>query len=514
MLKNVSASQVDGFKKCPRAWYARKVLKAPEPPNPYFERGTKIHDALEGAYDRANPRAPSDELIPYVMAAAPFLPKPGTPGYFVEREIDFSPGLNLPRWIGFIDFLHMTSPRSRIIDYKTRSKLSNAPKEEDLRVDIQLNSYAFWYFKTVNVDREVEVAHLNLCTNPPHNALYRNVTITKAQVEDLWPSVQDLVVSMVKAESLAPEPSLEVMNSLPPGLSECKKYPGGCPFRGICDHPEDRVLLIAAENLVKSSKDDSSRTLKETNKMGVADRMKKLNGAPPIEVPVQNPRDTDTPPVTPTSMKGNPWGKTQEAVPSDEDIDARLSQVMTGITPPDMPKASPPKKQETEVRGPTAEEIEAATARTFAESDTPADPPKRRGRPPGSKSKTVEAVEATQQTIEKIETSAPAPERTPRKSTAKTGLALYLNCIPTKGTGDYVLGEDVCQPYLDQIAAAEGRTDAQLIKFEWQNMLMARLREAAKNGELPPVIVVRGFSKANEALQCLIPYADTVVTGF
>jgi hypothetical protein len=101
-----------------------------------------------------------------------------------------------------------------------------------------------------------------------------------------------------------------------------------------------------------------------------------------------------------------------------------------------------------------------------------------------------------------------------KRPAAKSGFALYLNCIPVKGTAPVTLGEDFCQPFLDEIARREGRTDAQLIKFEWQNMLIARLREEAQAGRLPPVLVARGFSKVNEALQCLIPYADIVVGGF
>lgn len=290
-LTHVSASQVSKFTKCPRAWFAAKVLRLPEPTSPALERGKAVHSALE-AFLRGGAVEPAYDA--FVTVAAPFLPSPGKEGsdYWLEAPMRFpvvprqwspagrptpvqdtGPVVGAPtggtglgtqqgapapsgggspapvEWVGFIDYLEPLLIR----DYKTRSDFKYNLTSAQIAQDVQMMAYGYWYYEhafPMLRDRPLFLQHLNLSTRGTPKALAVSAKVCFEQVQEFWhDKIVDTVARMVEVARTLPA-TPEGMNALEPGLSECQKF-GGCPHRATCAHPDDAKNLIDISALTK-----------------------------------------------------------------------------------------------------------------------------------------------------------------------------------------------------------------------------------------------------------------------
>ena len=559
ILTHVSASQVSKFTKCPRAWFAAKVLRLPEPTSPALERGKAVHSALE-AFLRGEAVEPAYDA--FVTVAAPFLPSPRKEGldYWLEAPMRFPvvplqgaparrPGTGtgpllgaptggttqgavqgapapsgagepLAQWVGFVDYLEPLLIR----DYKTRSDFKYNLTSTQITQDVQMMAYGFWYYEhafPMLRDRPLILQHLNLSTRGTPKALAVSAQVCFAQVQEFWrDKIVDTVTRMVEVARTLPA-TPEGMNALEPGLNECQKF-GGCPHRATCAHPDDAKNLIDISALTKKSEmknmSNSLEDMMRAAMQGTTTAAEKPPTTPPVTPPPAAPRVVETTAgaspdfLAALAAKGMTIlaSPTVEAAksslpPEGHDLEERLKAHTAGvaITPPDMPAPTPVPAFDP-VRA-----TEEAMARTVGEP--PSETAKKRGRP--KKDAPMATVTATHGSVPMRMDAAHEALAAPRVTSA---LTLYIGCAPLKGDDrDYVMGEDFVAPIMENIARMHGVADARLIKFEWQNLLSAAIRACADAKELPSAIVLKGFSKENETLQsCLIPYAGRVVMGF
>lgn len=561
-LTHVSASQVSKFTKCPRAWFAAKVLRLPEPTSPALERGKAVHSALE-AFLRGEAVDPAYDA--FVTVAAPFLPSPRKEGldYWLEAPMRFPvvplqghpagrpapgtgtgpvvgaptggtmPGALLPlppaapapvEWVGFVDYLEPLLIR----DYKTRSDFKYNLTSTQITQDVQMMAYGYWYYEhafPMLRDRPLILQHLNLSTRGTPKALAVSAQVCFSQVQEFWrDKIVDTVARMVEVARTLPA-TPEGMNALEPGLSECQKF-GGCPHRATCAHPDDAKNLIDISALTKKPEmknmSNSLEDMMRASMQGTPTAEAKPTAPPPVI-----PTPTPSPPRVVETMAGaSPdflaalaakgmtilASPTVEAAksslpPEGHDLEERLKAHTSGvgisITPPDMPAPTPVPAFDP-VRA-----TEEAMARTVGEP--PSETAKKRGRP--KKDAPMVTVTAAHGSVPMRMDAAHEALAAPRVTSA---LTLYIGCAPLKGDDrDYVMGEDFVAPLMENIARMHGVADARLLKFEWQSLLSAAIRACVDAKELPSAIVLKGFSKENETLQsCLIPYAYRVVMGF
>lgn len=225
-LAYVSASQVESYRKCPRYWYGRSVLKLPEPPRPAAEKGSRVHAATE-EYLKTGALPEDEETRNILSAGLGNLPERGD-------DLDLELGFELPTWdggpiwTGYIDLIDSRAKPVRIIDHKTISDFRYCKTPEELLSSTQMMSYARWYF-SVEDAAEVEVTHLYLRTKRPYKAHKVSALATRKRVEEIWDRDLGLVREMVGCRERGPAD----ISGLDPNTASCGMY-GGCPFRSKC----------------------------------------------------------------------------------------------------------------------------------------------------------------------------------------------------------------------------------------------------------------------------------------
>lgn len=240
-LTSTSASQVESFDRCERYWYARSILKIPVEQTLPQRRGQDIHKAIE-VYLKSGEI--NEEWIKQVSGVTPYLPLPKAEGILIEHKIKLPTFENGPTWIGYIDLINTNLTPVKITDYKTIGDFKYMKTVEDLRSNVQLNSYAKWLIEAIadeSVDdsenltnAKVEVEHVYVSTKvDPDKTTAKTKTVSTilsaAHVDTIW----DVSISKVKrmSEWARVEPKFE---DIPPTYSACGMY-GGCPFRSKCN---------------------------------------------------------------------------------------------------------------------------------------------------------------------------------------------------------------------------------------------------------------------------------------
>ncbi|MDR1992861.1 MAG: ATP-dependent helicase [Nitrososphaerota archaeon] len=159
-----SVSQFVGYKKCPRLYYYRHVMKIPEKPRYYFDFGSTLHNIAERLTRMQKQKQPIDETVAETLLAKFWNPR----GYKtkIDEKRDYEEAkeilrvflaeqsknkaeiLDIERWFettvgdvrirGRIDRIDKEGAGLTVIDYKTSKK---APSIAELKKDMQLLVY-------------------------------------------------------------------------------------------------------------------------------------------------------------------------------------------------------------------------------------------------------------------------------------------------------------------------------------------------------------------------------------
>ncbi len=234
-LTHVSASQLEEFRRCPRRWYEAYVLKNKMPPSASMEKGTLIHAELEHYMDTGEIR-PSD-YADFVKVGAPFLPVPKTPNIETEIEIRMPTVEGGPEWLGYIDLFDYSNDLVCILDHKTTSDFRYCKSPEELALNTQMISYAYWAMSRPDIKRdEVHVAHVYYRTRGKACARRADAFLKKEHVYAQWELILADVRLMMEWAAREPKKS----DALPPNTASCGLY-GGCPYRSLCGLDSQKV---------------------------------------------------------------------------------------------------------------------------------------------------------------------------------------------------------------------------------------------------------------------------------
>lgn len=250
----LSASQIQTFSNCQRAWAWKYVAGVEEPPSPAAEKGRAVHAELEkylkgGAIDFTTE-------IGYIAAAGlEHLPKPGTPGLLIEQEFHFE-GPSGHSYLGYKD---LEEPGT-VTDHKTTSDLRWQKSQEELRADIQATLYATDYFRQHPEEPQVGLRWVYYQTK---NTRKSAVTYIRVSQPETW----QRFLEIEKIAELMAEASTKQPLDLPANVNHCSAY-GGCPHQGRCNlSPFDKMRSYVEQNKL---------TMLLKNKNGAA-----AGGAPP-----------------------------------------------------------------------------------------------------------------------------------------------------------------------------------------------------------------------------------------
>ena len=218
-----SASQLKTYHDCARKWYFAKVLGYPEPTSPAAQLGQKLHAEVEAWFQ--------DGTEPPSLEARLLLD--GLPERSDDLVVEGQAQIRVypdrrdgPRFQGYVDLIEPGEVVT-IWDHKTTGSLRWAKSEYELKQDIQMISYAHFYFLADGEAREVDVAHNYVTTKGyPERRIVR-ARLSRKHVRERWAELVALIETMETTRALGDVRKVRKTESA------CNKY-GGCPHRENC----------------------------------------------------------------------------------------------------------------------------------------------------------------------------------------------------------------------------------------------------------------------------------------
>lgn len=573
---SVSASQLVAWNRCRRYWHFRHVRRMTTPQTPAQERGSGVHKALEHA--QLGKQVPTDvqKFIPYLLAAAPYLPPSGTA--LIEARFEIATYDGGPTWLGFIDRAELwRRPAARIGDNKTTSDFRYNLTPDEITHDVQLMSYAEAAYTGIPVSEKsldvimvppevpIELGHLYLLTrNKTPTARYVSGTVNRQQVADFWGGEL-----MPRVRELVPARQVQDTLELPPNTESCGMY-GGCAYRAQCGLvPRIKSAYRPGEgdNESKNNENKGEKTMAE---MSWVERMKAANGittngaqeaapaAPVQAMVVTQPVGEPTGPVSPRDLKVEKL----VAMGVPRPMAVEIADKEFPAAPPPVVAAAPPAEPATTVVPPdsaprdTVDTREATPPKTrgeskkkkAAESTAPAQVPCGMCQLPMAKFGASESYQhpanvpcmragmtiARDNALESVPAAAPAPPPPPVNITAAVAeraaasaaqperreLTLLIGVMVSKQgkqDDDVTMLEDWIAPMCEQVAKANEVPDWRLVKFAQvaDGMLASEIRARMSTGNYPSVLVINPSTRAADvAIETLSPYASRIYRGF
>ena len=220
---HVSVSQIETHELCRRKWWLTKIAGQPVPQHPSAALGSEVHASLE-AYVKGE----SDTI--HRLAGVHHVLLNDLHARSVDVEVSFTKPLPAPlnlNLVGKIDIVDWKSDPPMVLDWKTLSDQQYAKTEEELASNTQLLTYAKHIIDLSDAP-VVRLAHATIPTRKG-TGTFRYVDVAADVVQDYHTSTFLPAVAEMKATAQAEAPA-----DVPPTLSACSAF-GGCPFRGMCD---------------------------------------------------------------------------------------------------------------------------------------------------------------------------------------------------------------------------------------------------------------------------------------
>jgi RecB family exonuclease len=471
-----SASQVQAFWDCPRAWYNRAILGKKQPQTPAQERGTQIHAEVEHWLRTAAIRP--GEHAARVEDAVRHIP---CVDVLVEHGISLDTFPGGPRFVGFVDCLAETADGLPwVVDHKTTSDFRYAKTPEELRANVQMVAYAYWAMRETGTER-CRITHVYIKTkvkNPQSMRVDAELTLDEA--EAFWtgrvlPALREM------QDWAAKRPAAD---ELPPNTESCGKY-GGCFYRPDCG-------FVPLQKITTHTNGGSAMNLMERLKASAA------------KTP---PTGTTEAVVAAASMMQKPseHASVVQSAPTAPTLKDRLIQKATGVLPPD----APPR---TTSAADVAEE-EAAKAPKPKAPKAPKAAPKKEISITVENSDGTANPELTKQ-VQEVAPSVPMPAGSPAATSGKLKArpVVYVGCYPRKGPRPVDLLEWL--PRAQKAASdALGIADYRLDYAEKAKAALAlAIREMLD--DLPAAVFVpRGAPGAAVFMEVITPHASEIIEG-
>ena len=230
MHLKVSASQLKMFQTCHRSWYLKYVEKIEVPVKPALRIGIEFHNYIETIYkknlgiitENVNV-SPDIKLLVDNSFENGLLYYPKK--YLIEHAINFEVNDSV-KFTGKIDLIDI--PANKIIDHKTIKDIKYGLSENDLKNDLQLNAYGFWYLKRLPKVKQLSFRHNQLNKTSPAKSTKVEVTVSRESVESYWKN--DILPIIGKLEGLKKINNKEAFKC---NLNSCENY-GGCDYKRWC----------------------------------------------------------------------------------------------------------------------------------------------------------------------------------------------------------------------------------------------------------------------------------------
>ena len=323
---------------CKRKWWFKYVMKLPDPPGPGAELGGKLHKAIEMRWADT----PMQEIL---APAKEFIAEVHAGGWHLEVELKddkLLPGFD---FIGYIDAIN---PEKKIIrDWKTMKTLQYAKPSMMLEKDLQMNLYAA---AVADDNEDITIEHISITTQKPYQVLRTAAVST--------PAIRQAAVQKALALGAGMQQYMSItdVKDTEPDRSKCNF----CPYKNNCPTGEKTMNLLSSILNAKPAAAPASVAQPAAVPTGILPPEAPKAAAEPFQA-VPPPRKTPPMPIPGRKLV------IQEPAPEPTPAPEVLSK-------------------------PSAEPSTAATSTVTAPPAATEEAPKKRGRPPGSKSKAADTL--------------------------------------------------------------------------------------------------------------------------
>lgn len=270
MWSHTSASQVEQFDKCERAWYFKQIDRLPEPKKGHQAFGTALHRIVEtqtqGLTWEASdvPEATQEQWTKAQRLAAEMIKLLPPVITHHEAKIEMPTYEGGPVWIGYVDIgiapghgwpqlMIGPDPGVGIIgDLKTTSDFKYMKSPQELADSVQMTSYAKWAIEAPGLvawnqtpPDKIYLAHVYGLTKgekiSEKNVRHSLACVDREHIEAKWSNTLDKVRRMSKVALSGDAKRVEATGAL---TGHCQAY-GGCAFRekcGIADNAIGRMF--------------------------------------------------------------------------------------------------------------------------------------------------------------------------------------------------------------------------------------------------------------------------------
>lgn len=336
MLDLTSASQIETFEACARKGALKYVGHVPAPQNASAALGTEIDDTQLQPFLRDG-RAldfsrPSGEIAQTIVQ---WLPPAGSCAEGGVGEVQHYFTMPSPTWhgdahcgLGFQGFTDLWMPNGGLLlpdtveptvdgfvppvvcDFKSTKNFKWAKTADDLRTDVQAQSYAFWAMYETRKP-VVDLVWLYMRTEGARQGKRVHLRVHAADVAKQFVSIDERARKIHALKISVTDPM-----SVPPNPEHCDAY-GGCPYREKCNLGPGEIADAAAAKAARARKKKEetiqmTATATPTATTGLLARLKAqraeatpaaVTAAPPTTVSAPEPPPTPAPaPTTPTAV--------------------------------------------------------------------------------------------------------------------------------------------------------------------------------------------------------------------
>jgi hypothetical protein len=292
----LSASQIDKYDLCKRKWAFEYIWKLRQPPNASALLGLKVHDHLEKWLRDATPPPADTKAGKIATKMLVHLPPPGSG--VVERHFYMQSARGI-FYTGKIDWSAIIALMATVIDHKTSGDINKyGLTEADLPTNIQAVMYAMAAFAGFNTDTvrlfwNYGETKGRFATKPVSTVVHLPVIAPRFEV------IEEVAAEMVWHRNANTQPF-----SFPPTPDACGAY-GGCPHRDRCNLTDAEMIGGLMETPGQTMEERMRATTPGANGTPPQTGAPPQPGAPPQQ-PAQQPPQPGVAPQQPMQQQPAP----------------------------------------------------------------------------------------------------------------------------------------------------------------------------------------------------------------
>ena len=253
----LSATQIDTWDLCQRKW-GWSYIDGIKGSNAFAQRGIAIDEILNAWLEKGTPIDGASEYGKMIIPGLKYLPVPGTPQMFVQREFHLKTDVATYFGKKDVEFIHPETKVPVVLDNKTTTDFRWAKTEEDLKSNTQAVLYAAEALDHFKVD-QIELNWVYYRTRGAPASHRVTLRVFREEIIQQMDRIDNIAKDIIEAYK-----TVTAATDLPVSPQSCEAF-GGCIYKEHCNlSPVQKMRALMAQ---------------ETQGSSLLDKLKAKNGA-------------------------------------------------------------------------------------------------------------------------------------------------------------------------------------------------------------------------------------------